>query len=576
MERIWMKNWPKHVPKEASYPQGKKPVFEYLRDNARAIPDRTAIIFYGKELTYGELDRMSEQFARYLIDSGIEKGDRVALFLPSCPQYHIAHYGINKMGGVIVPCSPLFKEWELVYELSDAGARAIVSLDLLYPTAAGACKQCKIEKIVVTSMHDFLPEVPTMNLPPMMNMPKATYPGTTELVDILSRFPADPVHVDVGLDDTVQLQYTGGTTGLPKRAILTHGAKLYKAATKSTILKANLEYLGHRGHISYLATLPTFHIAGMLGSVDSMFDQGNTQVLMAMFDPVAAMQAIDKYKLQFFQATVPMNVGIMDHPDRKKYDLSSLKLCLTVSFGIQLTEEIANRWRADTGGCILMEAAYGLTETHTFDTFMPLDKPKYVPGCQGIPIPGQNIRIVTFEDKTREVPIGEMGEIILNNPSVFKGYWNKPEETKASRVDGWVYTGDMGKFDEDGYLYYLGRRKEMIKISGFSVFPEEVETFLIRHEAVGNSAVIGLPDEKKGEVIKAFVVLKPEFKGKTRAEEIIAWARERMSSYKVPQYVDFIDALPMSGAGKVLRRVLLDEELHKREAVKQNSATMRK
>ncbi|MGO9022018.1 MAG: AMP-binding protein [Syntrophobacteraceae bacterium] len=564
MERIWMRNWPDYVTKEVSYPQGKKPVFEYLRDNAGAFPNRAAIIFYGKELTYGELDQMSEQFARFLIDSGLKKGDRIALFLPSCPQYHIAHYGICKMGGVVVPCSPLFKEWELAYELSDAGARAIVSLDLLYPVAAGACNECGIEKIVVGSMHDFLPEVPTMNLTPMMNMPKATYPNTTEFVDILSRYPSDPVQVDVGLDDIVQLQYTGGTTGLPKGTILTHGAKLFKVAVLSNTLNANMAFLGHRGHISSLATLPTFHIAGMLGSVDSAIAQGNTQVLMAMFDPVAAMQAIERYKLEFFQATVPMNIGIMNHPERSKYDISSLKLCLTISFGIQLTEEIASRWQADTGGCVLAESAYGLTETHTFDTFMPLNRVKYVPGCQGIPIPGQNIKIVAFEEKTREVPIGEMGEIALNNPSVLKGYWNKPEETKTSLIDGWVYTGDMGRFDEDGYLYYLGRRKEMIKISGFSVFPEEVETFLVRHEAVENAAVIGVPDAKKGEAIKAFIILRPEFKGKIEAEEIMAWAKGKISSYKVPQSIDFIETLPMSGAGKVLRRVLLEGELNKK------------
>jgi long-chain acyl-CoA synthetase len=564
MERVWMKNWPDFIPKEESYPQGQKPVFEYLRDNARAFPDRTAIIFYGKEVTYGELDRMSEQFARFLMDSGLNKGDRIALFLPSCPQYHIAHYGINKMGGVIVPCSPLFKEWELVYELRDAGARAIVSLDLLYPVAAGACTECGIEKIVVTSMHDFLPTAPTMNLTPMMNMPKVKHPNTTEFVDILSRYPSTPVQVDVGLDDTVQLQYTGGTTGLPKGAILTHGSKLFKVSVLSKTISGNLAFLGHKEEsFSCLATLPTFHIAGMLGSVDTMIAQGSTQVLMVMFDPVAAMQAIDRYKLQFFQATVPMNVGIMNHPERKNYDLSSLKLCLTTSFGIQLTEEIVRRWQEDTGGCVLAEGAYGLTETHTFDTFMPLNKPKYVRGCQGIPIPGQNIKIVAFEDKSREVPIGEMGEIVVSNPSVLKGYWNKPEETKTSLVDGWVYTGDMGKFDEDGYLYYLGRKKEMIKISGFSVFPEEVETFLGRHEAVANSAVIGVPDEKKGEAIKAFVVLKQEFQGKVKAEDIIKWAKEGISSYKVPQHIDFRENLPMSGVGKVLRRVLLDEELNK-------------
>ena len=564
MQRVWMKNWPDYIGMDVNYPQGKKPVFEYLRDNAKAFPDRTAIIFYGKQVTYRDLDQMSEQFARFLIDTGLKKGDRIALFLPSCPQYHIAHYGINKMGGVVVPCSPLFKEWELVHELGDAGAKAIVSLDLLYPVAVGACDECGITKIVVTSLHDFLPEVPTMNLAPMMNMPKVTLPNTTEFVDILSSYASNPVQVDVSLDDIVQLQYTGGTTGLPKGAILTHESKLFKVAALSNIISANMAFLGHQGdNFSSLATLPTFHIAGMLGSVDTMIAQGATQVLMVMFDPVAAMQAIDRYKLEFFQATVPMNIGIMNHPERRNYDLSSLKLCLTVSFGVQLTEEIASSWQADTGGCVLAEAAYGLTETHTFDTFMPLNRPKYVPGCQGIPIPGQNIKIVAFEDKTREVPIGEMGEIVLNNPSVLKGYWNKPDETKNSLVDGWVYTGDVGKFDEDGYLYYLGRRKEMIKTSGFSVFPEEVETFLVRHEAVENAAVIGIPDEKKGEAIKAFVVLRPEFRGKIKVEDITGWAKEKISSYKVPKYIDFRETLPMSGVGKVLRRVLLDEELNK-------------
>ncbi|MGC8494063.1 MAG: AMP-binding protein [Syntrophobacteraceae bacterium] len=556
MERTWLKQWPEYVPREAGYPLGKKPLFEYLRDNAALFPDRPALIYYGKELTYGQLDRMSEQFAHFLIDSGFGKGDRIALFLPSCPQYYIAQYGISKMGGIIVACSPMFKEWELGYELGDAGAKALVSLDLLYPVAAGACRECGIETIVATSLHDFLPESPAMNLTPMMSMPGAACPGAVELVDILSGFPSEPVQVAVDLGDIAQFQYTGGTTGLPKGAILTHGAKLFKASSVSSILAANLEYLGHRGPYSLLATLPTFHIAGMLGGVDAPVVRGNTQVLLTQFDPVAAMQAINRYKLQFFQATVPMNLAILDHPERRNYDLSSLKLSMTTSFGIQLSEEIAKRWRGETGGSRIVESAYGLTETHTFDTFMPLDRPKFVPGCQGIPIPGQNIKIVAFEDKTRDLPPGETGEIALKNPSVFQGYWNRPEETAAALVDGWVYTGDMGKFDAEGYLYYLGRRKEMMKVSGFSVFPEEVEAFLARHEAVASVAVIGVPDERKGEVIKAFVVLKPQFRGKITAEEIIARAGEGISSYKVPRHVEFIDALPMSGAGKVLRRVL--------------------
>lgn len=335
-----------------------------------------------------------------------------------------------------------------------------------------------------------------------------------------------------------------------------------------TTNRANMEFLGRSDSdndcVRCLAILPTFHIAGMLGSVDTMIAQGSTQVLMVMFDPVTAMQAIDRYKLEFFQATVPMNVGIMDHPDRKQYDLSSLKLCMTTSFGVQLTEEMAARWKKDTGGCMLVEAAYGLTETHTFDTFMPLDKARYELGCCGIPIIGSQIKVVSLQDKNREMTAGEMGEITINCPGNMKGYWNNPEATNDTLVNGWVLTGDMGKMDADGYLYWLGRLKEMIKVSGFSVFPEEVETFLMRHEAVDKVAVIGAPHEKKGEIIKAFVVLRPEYKGKATAADIINWAREGISSYKVPQEIDFKDELPMSGVGKVLRRLLLDEELKRR------------
>jgi long-chain acyl-CoA synthetase len=563
MDRIWMKHWPEFVPQEVTYPKGKKPIFEYLRDNARDFPDRTAIIFYGQEVTYAQLDRMSEQFARLLLDRGLKKGDRIALFMPSCPQYHIAHYGICKMGGVIVPCSPLFKQWELAYQLRDTETATIVTLDLLYPVVAAARTECTLTTVICTSFHDMLPKTPTMNLIPMMAAPKQTPPDTLDFMALLARYPSDPVACDVGLGDTVQLQFTGGTTGLPKGAILTHGGKLFKVSALLSVLTGNMAHLGHRGPLTTLAILPTFHIAGMLGAVDMMIAMGATQVLMTMFDPVAAMQAIDRYKVNFFQAAVPMNLGIMAHPERKQYDLSSLKLCLTTSFGVQLTDAIVRQWTADTGGCLLAEAAYGLTETHTFDTFMPLNRPKYAAGCQGIPIPSQQIKIVSWEARAREMPVGEMGEIALKNPAVLKGYWNRPQETAKDLADGWVYTGDMGRFDEEGYLYFLGRKKEMIKVSGFSVFPEEVETFLLQHEAVDKVAVIGAADPKKGEVIKAFIVPKPAFKDKIDAAAIIEWAKSRISSYKVPQAIEFRAELPMSGVGKILRRVLVDEELTK-------------
>jgi long-chain acyl-CoA synthetase len=559
MDRIWLKSWPQYLTKELSYPRGKIPIFEYLRDNAREFPDRTAIIFYGAETTYGQLDEMSERFANFLLESGFKKGDRIALFLPSCPQYHIAHYGISKMGGTIVPCSPIFKEWELTYELKDSEAKAIVSLDLLYPVAEPVCKELEIEKRVITSLPDFLPETPTMNLLPMMEFPKATFPDTIEFNDILSTCSSDRVSESVDLDDIVQLQYTGGTTGLPKGAILTHGAKVFKVATICNVLRDSARHLGFGDEVlTTLCTLPTFHIAGMLGSVDSMIGHGATQVLLTMFDPVAAMQAIDQYKLKFFLATVPMNVAIMDHPDRDKYDLSSLLMTLTTSFGIQLTDEIIDRWKAVTNGGRLSESGYGLTETHTFDTFMPIDRPKC--GTQGIPNFETDIKIVDFDDPDRELPIGEMGEIAVKNAGVFGGYWNKPEETERALRNGWVHTGDMGRFGEDGYLTFMGRKKEMIKTSGFSVFPEEIEEYLGRHPAVEMVAAIGIPDPKKGEVIKAFIVPSAEYKEKITADEITDWARERISSYKVPKVIEFRNQLPISGAGKTLRRVLADEE----------------
>ena len=466
------------------------------------------------------------------------------------------------MGGIIVPCSPLFKQWELTYALRESEAKAIVSLDLLHAVTAPSCKECGIQTIIVTSMHDFLPAEPTMNPAPMMQIPKMTHPDTIEFMDVFSRYPAEPVKAQIDLDDVVQLQFTGGTTGVPKGAILTHGAKLFKASTLVDILRANMAFLGNKSDTNIcLAILPTFHIAGMLGSVDAMIAMGATQVLMVMFDPVAAMQAIDRYKIQFFQAAVPMNIAIMNHPERGKYNLSSLLLCLTTSFGIQLNEEIVNQWRQDTGGCMLAEAAYGLTETHTFDSFMPLNKPRYEAGCQGIPIPGQQIKIVSWEDKTREVPIGEIGEIVLKNPAVFKGYWNKPEATAKSLRDGWLYTGDMVSFDEDGYYYIRDRKNDMINRAAFNIYPKELEDVLYTHPAVAEAQVVGIPDLVKGEEVVACLALKPG--NKTTESDIIQFCRRNMAAYKVPKHVRFFDALPKTVTGKLekmtLRKILLED-----------------
>ncbi len=309
-----------------------------------------------------------------------------------------------------------------------------------------------------------------------------------------------------------------------------------------------------------LTLMPYFNIAGMLFLLAPVL-KGATNIIITQFDPLTTLKAIDRYKATFIYTAVPMNLAIMGHPEASKYDLSSLELNLCTSFVVALNEKISKGWEAFTKGCELLEGAYGLSETHTADTFCPRQKIKY--GSMGIPGFEAEFKIVDFDDKSRELPLGEEGEIALRNPGCMKGYWNKPEATASTLIDGYVHTGDVGRFDEDGYLYWLGRKKEMIKVSGFSVFPEEVETFLNQHPAVMENAVIPVPDAKKGEVIKSFVVLKPDSVGKVTAEEIITWARENMSSHKVPVYIEFRTELPKQGV-KLLRRILRDEEEGKR------------
>jgi long-chain acyl-CoA synthetase len=532
-----------------TFEAGKQPIHEYLRLRAREMPEKAAIIFYGREISYRELDEASDRFANYLLRQGVKKGDRVAIFMANCPQYVIAHFGTQKIGGIVCPCSPLFKEMELTYELNDAETEILVTWDILMPIAGKVIGETRVKKVVVTNLNDFLPSKPTLPLVDSMKIPKQTIPGSDDFMEIILKGESTPPQVDINLDEDIGLfQYTGGTTGLPKGSMLSFYAALFKTAAVCTIAGITKDTIN-------LVSMPVFHIAGMVAGMNSCIYAGATQILFTQFDILATMAAIQRYKANFWYSAVPMNVGIMRHPEAQKYDLSSLKLCLTSSFGIALTEEISAQWRAFTKGGLLIEGAYGLSETHTADTYVPRDKVKY--GTMGIPGFEADFRIVDLADRSKEMPLGEAGEIALKNPGVFKGYWRKPEETKNTLIDGWVYTGDVGKFDEDGFLYLLGRVKEMIKVSGFSVYPEEVEYMLNKYPGVAQSAVIGIPDPQKMEVVKAFIVMQP---GKfATEEEIKAWAKQNMSPYKVPAQIEFRTALPLLGTGKILRRALKEE-----------------
>lgn len=552
MEKIWMKNWPDDMPQKVVFSEGERPIFEYLRLHAKRMPDKIAIINYGRKISYKELNEASDAFAAYLIEIGLQKGDRVGLFLGNCPQYIIAHFGILKMGGIVCPCSPLFKEMELSHEVNDAGMKCLLTLDIFMPIVGNVLeKMPTLASVVTTNFNDYLPNKPSLHLLDYMKIPKQEIPGTTALTEIIINYTGTPLpEVEIDLHSDIALfEYTGGTSGLPKGAMLSHYAHLYKPTVANILIGINSES-------RVLTTMPYFNIAGMLFLVGPIL-QGATNILLTQFDPLSVLQAIDTYKATEWYSAVPMNLAVMNFPKAKKYNLSSLKLNLCTSFVVSLNEKIAKQWEEFTNGCSLLEGAYGLSETHTLDTFCPRHKIKY--GSMGIPSFDEEFKIVDFGDKTKELPIGETGEIVLRNPGCMKGYWNNPEQTATTLIDGWVYTGDVGKFDEDGYLYWLGRQKEMIKVSGFSVFPEEVEALLNQHPAVLENAVIPVVHAKKGEVIKTFIILIPEFESKIEPDDIIQWAKKNMSSHKVPAYVEFRDELPKQGV-KILRRILRDEE----------------
>ncbi len=550
MEKIWMKNWPSEIPRELTLPAGEIPIHEYLRLRAREMPDKTAIVFYGREISYRELDAMSDRCAHYLAANGVGKGDRVAIFMGNCPQYMVAHFGIQKIGAIVCPCSPLFKEMELEYELNDTGAEILIAWEHFMPIIDAVRHQTRLRKVLTTNLSDCVPEQPTLPIPEAMKkVTRQEFEGTEDFLSIVADGNTEPASVEIDMrEDIALLQYTGGTTGMPKGCMLTSYAALFKTASVCTFAELTEENV-------CLVTMPIFHIAGMLAGMNSCIFSGATQVLLTLFDAETSMKAIERYGVDFWYSAVPMNVAIMAHPEVDAHDLSSLKLCLTSSFGIQLSEEIADRWKNCTGGGVLVEGAYGLSETHTADTFMPRHMIRY--DTVGIPGLEQEFKIVDIEDRTREMPIGEQGEIARRNPAVFKGYWNQPHATGETLQDGWVFTGDIGRFDDEGFLYLLGRLKEMIKVSGFSVFPEEVETLLNRHPAVAQSAVIGVPDHRKGEVVKAFIVLKAG--SETTTDEIRQWARDSMSTYKCPATVEFRESLPTLGTGKLLRRALKEQ-----------------
>ncbi|RZL87236.1 MAG: AMP-dependent synthetase [Variovorax sp.] len=530
---------------EIDYLQGEKPLHEYLREHARRQPDKAAIVWYGHAVSYAELDRYSDAFAHALHARGVRKGDRVALFMQNCPQYQIAHFGIQKLGAIVSPCSPMFKAHEFAYQVGDLDAKALVVADHLLPIAQSVRDRVDVPHVFCVRYADLLPQAPTLRVPDDVSARRPLPEGTIDFQAVIETPEARPPAVELAMDDVALMTYTSGTTGMPKGAMLSYRNALYKTAVGE-------EMFCIRPDDVLLAVAPLYHIAGMICGVTMLAYTGATVVLLNRMDPLAVLQAIERHRVTWWYAMAPMLVAVMNEPGAEKFDLSSLHTTMGTSFGIKLTEELAAQWSAFAGGCLVYEAGYGLSETHTNDVLMPRDRVRW--GTNGVPGRGVDVKIVDVEG--HPVALGQTGEIVLRSLGVFHGYWNRPDATAEVLRDGWVHTGDIGRLDDQGYLTFIGRVKEMIKVSGFSVFPEEVESILILHPDVLQVAVIGVPDADKGEVVKAFVVPSSRAARPLDTAALLGWARENMSHYKVPRQLEVRDSLPATGTGKVLRRLL--------------------
>ncbi|OPF91312.1 AMP-binding protein [Rhodopseudomonas palustris] len=552
LHELWAKAWPKDTPREPQYLHGEVALSEYLRAWAKSAPLRPAVIFYGHVTTYADLDEQSDRFAALLLQKGVKKGDRVAVFLPNCPQFHIVFFGILKLGAIHVPVSPLSRAFELSYELNDTDAEVIVALDQLAGVVEQVRAETSLREVIVTSFADVIPSDPTIPVPDSVSGSRIIVPGATDLLSALAALPKPEPLPPAALDEVAALNYTGGTTGMPKGCVHTQRDMVYTAAANHGI-----SVVADQNSV-FLSFFPEFWIAGEnFGLIFPLFT-GATLVLLARWDALGVLTAIQRYKVNVTAMPVDGAVELMDHPRFKEFDLSSLSQVRVVSFVKKLNPTYRKRWK-DLTGTILTEAAWGMTETHTSNTFTAgfqgddfdlVSQPIFV----GLPVPGAEFKITDFETG-KLVPLGGEGEIRVRTPSLLKSYWNKPEATAESLVDGWLRTGDIGTIDPQGFLHFLGRRKEMLKVKGMSVFPPEIEALLGQHPKVLGSGVVGRDDPGKGQVPVAFIQLKPEAEGTITPAELQAWCAERMAVYKVPE-IRIIDALPMTATGKVKKQEL--------------------
>ena len=558
MEKPWLKHYDAGVPHTIDYPE--VPLHHFLEESARKYPDNVATVIQGGKLTYKELNQLTDRLAAALYDLGVRKGDRVALYLPNCPQYVIGFYAILKAGGVSVAINPLYAPREVAHQLNDCGAETIIVLSQMYPVVKAIRAQTSLKKIIVTNIKEYFSPLIKI-LFTLLKEGKDGHRVTLEegdlwLQDLLARYtPEQRPEVEVGPDDRAIFQYTGGTTGVPKGAVGLH-RNLVANALEICAFLPDME----EGKEVHLAAIPLFHVYGLVATMCSAVAMGASMIMIPNpRDLDEVLKSIDKYKVTLYMGVPTMYLALCNHPDIAKYDVKSIKACISGSAPLPL--EVKRRFEELTSGKLV--EGYGLSEAPTASHCNPVYG-RVVPGSIGLPLPDVEAKIMDLETGTKDLPVGEIGELALRGPVVMEGYWNMPEETDlVMREGGWLLTGDIARMDEDGYFYIVDRKKDMILCSGYNVYPRDVDEVLFEHPKVLEAAVAGIPDPRRGETVKAWIVLKP---GETATEEeIIDFCRDKLAKFKIPTAVEFRDELPKTMVGKVLRRYLREEELKKQE-----------
>ncbi|MDQ0217310.1 long-chain fatty acid--CoA ligase [Peribacillus cavernae] len=530
-KKPWLSVYQDLVAAEIEIPDRTIP--QVLQNTAKNYPAHNAITFFGKKITYQELSHAVNLFASSLQKNGLQKGDRVAIMLPNCPQYVIAYNGVLTVGAIVTQLNPMSVEREIEYILNDSGAETIIVLDALYPKVKQVQQSVNLKNIIVVSLQpsgqDFAPDY--------------TFDG------FLTAGNGQVIPVEIETEhDIAVLQYTGGTTGRSKGAMLTHKNILANVVQTYEFFKDDVEF----GKERFLTIIPLFHVFGMTSAMNYAIYTASESIMLPRFEIEEVLNTIKNERPTIFPGVPTMYVAITNHPHAEDYGIDSIRSCNSGSAPMPL--ELLREFESKTGSQIL--EGYGLSEASpTTHCNPPFAERKA--GSVGIGFPSTDYKVVDLATGTEKVPFGELGELVIKGPQVMKGYWNMPEETAVTLKDGWLYTGDIARMDEDGYLYIVDRKKDMIIASGYNIYPRDVEEVIYEHPSVQEAVVIGIPDAYRGETVKAIIVLKA---GKTvTADEIIEFCRKNLAAYKVPGTVEFREQLPKTNVGKILRRALREE-----------------